>query len=113
MRETKTDTEAIVERIHALTMDAGLMPKGWKTQVDEGSPTYGNAWRIAAVCPKTGTHYRHPAQGSESDYLGWSRGEANRTLRLMIQIVAAMGRTKKENRERYGLKASRYGGTYW
>ena len=107
MRETKKDTEAIVQHIHALTMDAGLMPKGWRTQVDEGSPTYGHAWRIAAVCPNTGAHYRHPAQGSASDYLGWSRREANEKLRLMIQIVGAMGRTKKENRERYGLKTSR------
>ena len=104
MRETKRDTDAIIERIHSLTMDAGLMPKTWATHVQEGSPTYGRGWRIAAVCPKTGAHHRHPATGSSGDYLGWSRREANEKLRLIIQIVGAMGRTKKENRERYGIK---------
>ena len=105
MRETKRDTDAIVEHIHEITMDAGLMPNGWRTQVDEGSPTYGRAWRIAAVCPKTGAHYRHPAQASAGDYLGWSRAEANRSLRFMINIVSAGADTKKQYRERYGLKS--------
>ena len=104
MRETKRDTDAIVEHIHNLTTYARLMPKGWRTQVDEGSPTYGRAWRIAAVCPKTGAHFRHPATGSTGDYLGWSRREANRSLRYIAAIVSAGGNTKKTFRQRYHVK---------
>lgn len=104
MRETKRDTRAIVEHIHNLTMHAGLMPKTWRTHVDEGSPTYGRAWRIAAVCPKTGAHHRHPAASSTGDYLGWSRSEANRSLRYIAAIVSAGGNTKKTFRERYGIR---------
>ena len=102
MRETKRDTDAIVKHIHDMTIDAGLMPKGWRTHVQEGSPTYGLAWRIAAVCPKTGAHCHHPAQGSAGDYLGWSRAEANRSLRFMVQIVSAGTSTKKKFRQKYG-----------
>ena len=112
MRETKRDTEAIVEHIHEMTMNAGLMPKGWRTRVDEGSPTYGRAWRIAAVCPKTGAHFNHPAQGGSGDYLGNSRAEANRSLRFMVKIVNAGTNTKKQYRERYGLKESRIWPSY-
>ena len=104
MQETKRDTKEIVDRIHSLTMHAKLMPKTWRTQVDEGSPTYGRGWRIAAVCPKTGAHYRHPAASSTGDYLGWSRSEANRSLRYIVAIVSAGGNTKKTFRERYGIR---------
>lgn len=104
MRETKKDTEAIVERIHALTMDAGLMPKGWRTIVEEGSPSNGRGWNIYASPPNSYGQHRHPATGSSGSYVGWSRREANEKLRLIIQIVGAMGRTKKDNRKRYGIK---------
>lgn len=104
MRETRRDTEAIAERIHSLTMDAGLMPKGWRTHIEEGSPTYGRGWHIYSMPPDSYGLHRHPATGSSGSYVGWSRSEANEKLRLIIQIVGAMGRTKKESRERYGIK---------
>lgn len=107
MRETKRDTEAIVKHIHEMTMDAGLMPKGWRTHVQEGSPTYGHAWRIAAVCPKTGAHFNHPSQGSSDDYLGSSRVEANRSLRFMVRILGAGTITKKQYRQAYRIDESR------
>ena len=102
MRETKRDTEAIIERIHSLTMDAGLLPKGWRTVLEEGSPTYGRGWNLYASPADSYGQYRHPATGSSGSYVGWSRREANEKLRLIIQIVGAMGRTKKESRQRYG-----------
>lgn len=104
MSETKKHTEAIAEHIHSLTMDAGLMPKGWRTHIEEGSPTYGRGWHIYAMPPDSYGLHRHPATGSSGSYIGWSRREANEKLRLIIQIVGAMGRTKKESRERYGIK---------
>ena len=104
MRETERDTEAIVERIDSLTMDAGLMPKGWRTFIQEGSPSNGRGWHIYASPPNSYGCNRHPATGSSGSYVGWSRREANEKLRLIVQIVGAMGRTKKESRERYGIK---------
>lgn len=80
------------------------MPKGWRTHLQEGSPTNGRGWNLYASPPDSYGQHRHPATGSSGSYVGWSRREANEKLRLIIQIVGAMGRTKKENRERYGLK---------
>tara|TARA_R100001509_G_scaffold140974_1_gene95883 strand:- start:940 stop:1275 length:336 start_codon:yes stop_codon:yes gene_type:complete len=102
MRETKRDTDAIIDRIHNLTVEAGLLPTGWRTVLEEGSPTYGRGWNIYASPPNSYGQYRHPATGSAGSYVGWSRREANEKLRLVIQIVGAMGRTKKESRQRYG-----------
>ena len=102
MTETKRDTDAIIERIHNLTVEAGLLPTGWRTVLQEGSPKYGRGWNIYASPPNSYGQYRHPATGSAGSYVGWSRREANEKLRLVIQIVGAMGRTKKESRQRYG-----------
>lgn len=101
-KETKRDTDAIVERIHNLTVEAGLLPKGWRTVLEEGSPTYGRGWELYASPGDSYGLYRHPAVGSNGAYVGWSRREANEKMRLIIQIVGAMGRTKKENRQQYG-----------
>ena len=102
MRETKARTQALAEHIHAETVHAKLCGAGWKTQVDEGSPTYGRAWRIALVCPKTGAHYNHPATGAGGDYLGWSRAEANMSLSRILRGVQFINMTKKTARARYG-----------
>jgi hypothetical protein len=104
MRETRGNTQAITEHIHTETVRLGLMSHKWRTQVDEGSPTYGRAWRIAAVCPKTGAHYNHPATGAGGDYLGFSRREANMSLRRIMRGLDFMHMTKKEARKRYGRK---------
>jgi hypothetical protein len=104
MTETKVQTEAIARYIHEESLELGLMPKSWQTHIQEGSPTYGRGWRIAAVCPKTGAHFNHPATASGGDYLGWSRTEANGQLRRIMQGLTFMKLSKKAARGRYGRK---------
>lgn len=69
-------------------VDAGILRSG-TLQLQEGSPTYGRAWRLWETRGDS-TGLYEPLDGTCSSYLGWTRTEAYLSLRAMEQALYAV-----------------------
>lgn len=89
-RITIKDVRPALERYAEACKEAGLIPEGMHVILQEGSQTYGRAWRVyltgimvpdengQPTFPK-GSGYSRPPVGD--DYLGWTAAEALAALR--------------------------------
>lgn len=75
-RVTKAYVDSALERLKALMPE---ISENWV--IEEGSRTYGRAWRIFRKDPRTGGLYNLPAG---SDYLGMTAREALESINKMI-----------------------------
>ena len=57
-------------------------------RIDEGSPTYGRAWRTYVLDPTNGAHHTCPVFGS-GGYVGWTKAEVVQTLRAATSGMRA------------------------
>jgi hypothetical protein len=74
----------------------GLIPKGYRVVLDEGSKLYGRAYRIALTGERApdgtwpnGTGHGRPPVGD--DYLGMTKDEARRTLDAYTSAIIDLG----------------------
>jgi hypothetical protein len=72
----------------------GIDPGG-RVGMDEGSPTYGRAWRLYVI-PEGQSGHTNPPVGS--DYLGWSRAEAYAALTTRTRTMHDMAHALKLER---------------
>lgn len=84
-RITIKDVRPALERYAEACKDAGLIPEGMRIGMDEGSQTYGRAWRVYLTGIMVKDENGHPTfpKGSGffnppvgDDYLGWTAAEA-------------------------------------
>jgi len=88
-RITIKDVRPALENYAEACKEAGLVPEGMHVILQEGSQTYGRAWRVyltgdmvkdaegRSTWPK-GSGYSRPPVGD--DYLGWTAAEAHAAL---------------------------------
>lgn len=86
---TIKDVRPALERYAEACKGAGLIPEGMRIGLQEGSQTYGRAWRVFLTgimvkdengnptFPKGSGHSRPPVG---DDYLGWTAAEAHAAL---------------------------------
>lgn len=79
LQRTVSDYDHRTGETHTLTFTADNLG------IQEGSQTYGRAFRLYYVHPVTGGHY----QTQVPEYLGWTRSEAELTLRAMAAALFA------------------------
>lgn len=84
-RITIKDVRPALENYAEACKEAGLIPEGMKIVLEEGSQTYGRAWRVFRTgimvkdedghptFPKGSGHFNPPVG---SAYLGWTAAEA-------------------------------------
>lgn len=90
---TKSDVEAAASRVFILASEMGLLPRDEVgppfLQLQEGSKTYGNAWRFyISYGPHGGVTGN--VLGLTSGYLGWTKKEAFDTLQTIHGVLAAV-----------------------
>ena len=95
----------ITQQLYATTCEQlGLIPDGFHLVFSNGSKTNGNAYRVALVGkPVTnddgttswpnGSGHGRPPLGS--DYLGWTKDEADRALRNRIECAQDLAHALK------------------
>ena len=99
-RITVGDLERLIGRIDRYADTLGIIDhsRGERLGLDQGSATYGRAWRIFSTGLDGNTGHGDPFHLG-SGYLGWSKAEAHLTLRgleagLWRSIVALETRNK-------------------
>jgi hypothetical protein len=99
-RTTLRDLERLIGRIGAYSETLGIIDadRGERLGLDQGSATYGRAWRIFSTGLDGNSGHSDPFHLG-SGYLGWSKAEAHLTLRgleagLWRAIVALETRNK-------------------
>lgn len=89
-RTTAQQVRSLAHHVGQLARDAGVLTEEQSRSVvvQEGSATYGRAWRLYLV----GNHAAmFPFPGSNGDgYLGMSKAEAWHTLSTMRNVLAAV-----------------------
>lgn len=79
--------------------EAGLIPEGMHVHLEEGSQTYGRAWRVYLTGDMVKDSDGHPTYPKGSgcnrppcgdDYLGWSAAEARAALLDRAQGMRAV-----------------------
>ena len=79
--------------------EAGLIPEGTHVHLEEGSQTYGRAWRVCLTGDMVRDEKGHPTYPKGSgcnrppcgdDYLGWSAAEARTALLDRAQGMRAV-----------------------
>lgn len=117
---TVGDLERLIGRIDGYADALGIIDhsRGEKLGLDQGSATYGRAWRIFSTGLDGSTGHADPFQLG-SGYLGWSKAEAHLTLRgleagLWRSIVQLETRNKaratREKAEAMGHLVTRLNG---
>lgn len=83
---------------------------GGRVGMDEGSPTYGRAWRVYVI-PEGQSGHHNPPVGE--DYIGWTRAEAystltqrTRTMHDMAQLLKLEHHETRQDRVNTSLEAS-------
>jgi hypothetical protein len=90
---TEHDLRIMSHRVRGSMIRAGLIDKRTETRYEEGSKTYGRAWRFFVVSPAGGySDVFHLSNG----YLGSSRREAWLTMRGMIAAFDAVAARQSE-----------------
>lgn len=90
-RVTIADVRRALERIRPDVL--ACLPAGATLALQQGSPTYGAAWRLYWV--PAGETGRHSLPGLSSGYLGWSAREAVLTLDAIGVGLAMRERASK------------------
>lgn len=93
-RWTNDSVEAMEGWLHAELVAAGLIPDSARVHVEQGSQTYGRAWRLAIIRDANGAHYNAPGI---DDYLGWSGAEARRSCGFILQTLQAVRRLREQD----------------
>lgn len=103
-RITITDVRPALARYAEACKEAGLIPEGMQVGLQEGSQTYGRAWRVyltgimvrdaegRPTFPKGSGHNRPPVG---DDYLGWTAAEALASLQDRTSGIWAVLEAKR------------------
>lgn len=73
--------------------ELGMLADDERLILNEGSRTYGRAWRINLVRPGSGAEFSPPAG---SDFLGWTKAEAWQTLADRAAVLADVIQHQRE-----------------
>lgn len=87
-RVTRAQLDATAQHIAALAIKLNLMREGDRLDLQIGSKTYGNAYRLMLV--KAGSTGRSDLFG-EQGYLGMTAAEANLTLSGIRRALDTVG----------------------
>lgn len=112
-RTTLKDLERLVERVAAYSATLGIISpdRGERLGLDQGSATYGRAWRIFSTGLDGNTGHSDPF-GLSSGYLGWSKAEAWLSLRALEaglwKAIICLERTLQDIEAKAEAEAERY-----
>lgn len=83
-RITKQDLQRAVEALQREMDHAGItFPNGRRLALQEGSKTYGRAWRLHGRDPESGGLHDDLNLGGWGGYIGWTGREALQSIEML------------------------------